>query len=128
MDGLRDRQLLLLLDNCEHVADAVATLVLRMLRAAPGLTVLATSRHRLGVPGEHILTVPCLTLPDPDALCDPQQPSERSESVRLLVQRAAASAPAFTITARNRAAVAQLCRRLDGIPSPSNSQPYVWAR
>ncbi|WMC84192.1 AfsR/SARP family transcriptional regulator [Streptomyces rochei] len=116
VDGLRDRQLLLLLDNCEHVADAVATLVLRMLRAAPGLTVLATSRHRLGVPGEHILTVPCLTLPDPDTLCDPQQPSERSESVRLLVQRAAASAPAFTITARNRAAVAQLCRRLDGIP------------
>lgn len=116
VDGLRDRQLLLLLDNCEHVADAVATLVLRMLRAAPGLTVLATSRHRLGVPGEHILTVPCLTLPAPDTLCDPQQPSERSESVRLLVQRAAASAPAFTITARNRAAVAQLCRRLDGIP------------
>ncbi|MFE2280045.1 BTAD domain-containing putative transcriptional regulator [Streptomyces sp. NPDC059454] len=115
-DRLRDRQLLLLLDNCEHVADAVAALVLRMLRAAPGLTVLATSRHRLGVPGEHILTVPCLTLPDPDAACDAQQPSEHSESVRLLAQRAAASAPAFGITSRNRAAVAQLCRRLDGIP------------
>ncbi|MER7719271.1 BTAD domain-containing putative transcriptional regulator [Streptomyces flaveolus] len=116
VDRLRDRQLLLLLDNCEHVADAVAALVLRMLRAAPGLTVLATSRHRLGVPGEHILTVPCLTLPDPDAACDAQQPPERSESVRLLVQRAAASAPAFGITSRNRAVVAQLCRRLDGIP------------
>ncbi|WP_431992208.1 AfsR/SARP family transcriptional regulator [Streptomyces albogriseolus] len=116
VDRLRDRQLLLLLDNCEHVADAVAALVLRMLRAAPGLTVLATSRHRLGVPGEHILTVPCLTLPDPDASCDAQQPPECSESVRLLAQRAAASAPAFAITPRNRAAVAQLCRRLDGIP------------
>ncbi|MFL9658208.1 BTAD domain-containing putative transcriptional regulator [Streptomyces sp. PB17] len=116
VDALRDRQLLLLLDNCEHVADAVAGLVLRLLRAAPGLTVLATSRHRLGVPGEHILTVPCLTLPEPDAGCDARQPPERSESARLLVQRAAASAPAFAITARNRAAVAQLCRRLDGIP------------
>ncbi|MGC0385801.1 BTAD domain-containing putative transcriptional regulator [Streptomyces sp. SAI-129] len=116
VDGLRDRQLLLLLDNCEHVADAVAALVLRLLRAAPGLTVLATSRHRLGVPGEHILTVPCLTLPEPDAGCDARQPPERSESARLLVQRAAASAPAFAITPRNRAAVAQLCRRLDGIP------------
>ncbi|WP_308293512.1 BTAD domain-containing putative transcriptional regulator [Streptomyces sp. RM72] len=116
VDRLRDRQLLLLLDNCEHVAGAVAALVLRLLRAAPGLTVLATSRHRLGVPGEHILTVPCLTLPEPGAACDARQPPERSESVRLLVQRAAASAPAFGITPRNRAAVAQLCRRLDGIP------------
>ncbi|MGW2171866.1 BTAD domain-containing putative transcriptional regulator [Streptomyces sp. NPDC001705] len=115
-DRLRDQQLLLVLDNCEHVADAVAALVLRMLRAAPGLTVLATSRHRLGVPGEHILTVPSLTLPDPDAAHDAPQPPESSEAMRLLVQRATASAPAFGITSRNRAVVAQLCRRLDGIP------------
>ncbi|MEV5355046.1 BTAD domain-containing putative transcriptional regulator [Streptomyces sp. NPDC052693] len=216
---LRDRRLLLVLDNCEHLVEHVAALVLRLARAAPGLRVLATSRQRLGAPGEHVLTVPSLTLPGPDAdaggagargaegagpagpggatdapgLADasgagtddrlphlrtddpplrsaagdalphshadgalahsraddplrrsqaddalprsracgalPHSPADdalprsrsddpllRSEAVRLLVDRAAASAPAFRLTARNRRAVAQLCLRLDGIP------------
>ncbi|MFF8012835.1 BTAD domain-containing putative transcriptional regulator [Streptomyces sp. NPDC007929] len=62
-DHLRDRRLLLVLDNCEHLVEHVAGLVLRLARAAPGLRVLATSRQRLGTPGEHVLTVPPLTLP-----------------------------------------------------------------
>ncbi|MEU7467672.1 BTAD domain-containing putative transcriptional regulator [Streptomyces sp. NPDC044984] len=123
---LRDRCLLLVLDNCEHLVEHVAALVLRLARAAPGLRVLATSRQRLGVPGEHVLTVPSLTLPGADGQGDgtvrpedtagADDPLLRSEAVRLLVDRAAGSAPAFRLTARNREAVAQLCRRLDGMP------------
>ncbi|GCB45401.1 BTAD domain-containing putative transcriptional regulator [Streptomyces sp. NL15-2K] len=125
---LRDRRLLLVLDNCEHLVEPVAALVLRLARAAPGLRVLATSRQRLGVPGEHVLTVPSLTLPGADvhangtvcpeveAEAGADDPLSRFEAVRLLVDRASGSAPAFRLTARNRAAVAQLCRRLDGIP------------
>ncbi|MGC5039141.1 BTAD domain-containing putative transcriptional regulator [Streptomyces sp. DT190] len=67
---LRDRRLLLVLDNCEHLVEHVAALVLRLARAAPGLRVLATSRQRLGAPGEHVLTVPSLTLPDADERAD----------------------------------------------------------
>ncbi|MFI8092080.1 BTAD domain-containing putative transcriptional regulator [Streptomyces sp. NPDC086080] len=123
---VRDRCLLLVLDNCEHLVEHVAALVLRLARAAPGLRVLATSRQRLGVPGEHMLTVPSLTLPgaegqggDTDRLenaAGADDPLLRSEAVRLLVDRAAGSAPAFRLTARNRDAVTQLCRRLDGMP------------
>ncbi|MGW5639684.1 ATP-binding protein [Streptomyces sp. NPDC003832] len=126
LDHLRDQRLLLVLDNCEHLVDEVAALVLRMARAAPGLRVLATSRHRLAVPGEHILTVPSLTVPEPRApapaertgtvpKADETEP-DRAEAVRLFADRAVAAAPAFRITARNRSSVAQLCRRPDGIP------------
>ncbi|MFE7901492.1 BTAD domain-containing putative transcriptional regulator [Streptomyces sp. NPDC057424] len=116
---LRDRRLLLVLDNCEHLVEHVAVLVLRLARAAPGLRVLATSRQRLGTPGEHVLTVPSLTLPVADGHTGgttADDPLLRSEAVRLLLDRAAGSAPAFRLTARNREAVAQLCLRLDGIP------------
>ncbi|MFJ6556960.1 ATP-binding protein [Streptomyces luteogriseus] len=142
-DHLRDRRLLLVLDNCEHLVEHVAGLVLRLARAAPGLRVLATSRQRLGTPGEHVLTVPSLTLPAVEgttggatarrnpaveasddvaattgvsAASDADDPLLCSEAVRLLLDRSAASAPAFRLTARNRQAVAQLCVRLDGIP------------
>lgn len=113
VERLRDKQLLLVLDNCEHVVHAVAALVVALLRAAPGLRVLATSRQRLGLPGEHVLLVPPLTVP---AREDAELPLTRYEAVGLLVERAAASAPDFQITERNRDAVIQLCQRLDGIP------------
>ncbi|MGW6646718.1 AfsR/SARP family transcriptional regulator [Streptomyces iakyrus] len=128
VDHLRGRRLLLVLDNCEHVVEHVAALVLRLAGAAPGLRVLATSRQRLGTPGEHVLTVPSLTLPTADGHSGSttaavsgdgpaaDDPLLRSEAVRLLLDRAAGSAPAFRLTARNREAVAQLCLRLDGIP------------
>lgn len=108
---LRDRHLLLVLDNCEHLVESVAALAQRLLRSAPGLRILATSRERLGEPGEHVLLVQPLTLPG-----DPERGDDRSESVRLLAARAAAAAPGFGITDRNRRAVLRLCRRLDGIP------------
>ncbi|MFD6993635.1 BTAD domain-containing putative transcriptional regulator [Streptomyces sp. NPDC059943] len=108
-DHLRARRLLLVLDNCEHLVDAAATLVLRLLRAAPDLRVLATSRERLGVPGEHLLLVPCLTLRD-------ERGGGACEAVRLLYDRAAACAVARRTGEGYGASAAELCRRLDGIP------------
>ncbi|MEU9609794.1 BTAD domain-containing putative transcriptional regulator [Streptomyces sp. NPDC048057] len=108
-DRLRDRRLLLVLDNCEHLVGAVAALVLRLLRAAPELRVLATSRERLCVPGEHVLLVPCLTLRDePDGT--------PCEAVRLLVDRSAAGGTPPWADELRAAAATELCRRLDGIP------------
>ncbi|QFG24803.1 BTAD domain-containing putative transcriptional regulator [Actinomadura sp. WMMB 499] len=104
-DHVRDRRLLLVLDNCEHLVDAVAPLVQRLLRAAGELRVLATSRERLGVPGEHVLLVPGLTLRDDGG-------GGACEAVRLLSDRAAACAAPL----RDGGPAAELCRRLDGIP------------
>ncbi|MFI1031303.1 AfsR/SARP family transcriptional regulator [Streptomyces sp. NPDC020951] len=113
VEHLRERQLLLVLDNCEHVAEAVGHLLGTLLRAAPGLRVLATSRQGLRVPGEYLLPVPPLTVP-PERGTPPTL--TRCEAVRLLADRAEACAPHFRITGRNQEAVASLCRRLDGIP------------
>ncbi|MFE0133993.1 BTAD domain-containing putative transcriptional regulator [Streptomyces sp. NPDC059037] len=113
VEHLRERQLLLVLDNCEHVADAAGHLLSTLLAAAPGLRVLATSRQGLRVPGEYLLPVPPLTVPQ-DRGAPPTL--TRCEAVRLLADRAEACAPHFRITARNEEAVGRLCRRLDGIP------------
>ncbi|MCZ4555495.1 BTAD domain-containing putative transcriptional regulator [Rhodococcus maanshanensis] len=111
--ALRSRRLLLVLDNCEHVADSVATLVDLLLGRAPGLRVLATSQEPLAVDGEVLQVVPPLRLPDaePD-LAD----VERSAAVQLFTMRAVATAPGFVLDAGNARAVAAICRRLDGIP------------
>ncbi|MFJ4878539.1 AfsR/SARP family transcriptional regulator [Streptomyces sp. NPDC088745] len=106
---LRTRSVLLVLDNCEHLVDEAAALALRLLRAAPGLRILATSRERFGVPDEHVLVVPGLTLPDP-------QSTAPSEALRLLSERAAGCAPASARGYADSAPAAELCRRLDGIP------------
>jgi predicted ATPase/DNA-binding CsgD family transcriptional regulator len=110
---LEDQQLLVVLDNCEHLTDACAVLASKLLAAAPGLRILATSRHVLGVEGEQILSVPPLTTPHAEV---PAGEATHYESVRLFLDRAAAVAPGFEITDGNRAAVVELCRRLDGIP------------
>jgi predicted ATPase len=102
---LRERSLLLVLDGCEHLVDSCAALVGRLLAAAPGLRILATSRQPLGVGGEHLLQVPPLGTDGPE-----------SEAVELFVQRAAAVLPGFALTDANREAVTALCHRLDGIP------------
>jgi len=97
------RRMLLILDNCEHVVDAAARLVAHLLERCPGLTVLATSREPLGVPGE--LLRPVEPLPQPYAL-------------KLLADRGAAARPGFRIEAdeETAAAAAEICRRLDGLP------------
>jgi len=108
---LEDKQLLLVLDNCEHVGDECAMLAAKLLAAAGGLRVLATSRHTLHVEGEHIL--PVRPLPVPPAEDSGTGPAE---AVTLFTERAAAVSPGFELTPDNRAAVSRICRRLEGIP------------
>jgi predicted ATPase/DNA-binding SARP family transcriptional activator len=111
---LREREALLIVDNCEHVLDAAGELIATLLRACPALRVLATSQSRLGLTGEASWPVPPLILPDP-AATDPQVVAQ-AEAVRLLRDRAALARPGFTLTAQNASAVSEICRRLDGIP------------
>ena len=109
---LEDKQLLLVLDNCEHVADECATLVAKLLAVSAGLRVLATSRHTLHVEGEHILPVEPLPVPR----AEDDVGSGPVEAVTLFVDRAAAVSPGFALTPDNRSAVLRICRRLEGIP------------
>jgi predicted ATPase/DNA-binding SARP family transcriptional activator len=129
---LRDKALLLVLDNCEHLVGACAELVGRLLRAAPRVRVLATSREVLGVAGEAVWPVPPLAVPDPvpevaaepgvAGLAGPGGDGAAPEAlagydaVRLFVERAAAADPGFALDAATAPAVAELCRRLDGLP------------
>ncbi|WP_371659840.1 LuxR C-terminal-related transcriptional regulator [Streptomyces sp. NBC_00280] len=109
---LRDRRLLLVLDNCEHLTDACASLVAAVLGATGSVRVLATSRHRLGLTEEQLLPVSPLATPAPGDVL----PGREFPALRLFADRAAAVAPGFKITDHNRAAVARLCNRLDGLP------------
>lgn len=109
---LGDRELTLVLDNCEHVVETAAELVDALLRSCAGLRVLATSREPLAVQGERSWLVPALSLPTSDTL----EGVEHAESVRLFVERARDVAPDFAVTTDNMRAVADICRRLDGIP------------
>jgi predicted ATPase len=113
LDHLVDRRMLLVLDGCEHLLQPCAALVAAMLRTAPKLRILVTSRHTLGVDGEQVLPVLSLNLPDPGGTV---RAIARCDAVRLLVERAAQVRPGFAVTAANAAAVARLAQRLDGIP------------
>ena len=112
---LRDRHLLLLLDNCEHLLGAVAELVAEVLQASPNLRVIATSREPLQVPGEHVIPVPPLVLPEGNG-GEPLARLRTNEAVMLFAERALAASGAFEVTGSNRASVVSLCRRLDGVP------------
>jgi non-specific serine/threonine protein kinase len=109
-DYLASRHLLLILDTCEHLVDGCAMLSEVLLRAAPRLRILATSREPLDVMGEQALVIPPLDVPASGA------PAAGSESVALFVDRAEAIVPGFALTAANEPAVVQVCRELDGIP------------
>lgn len=112
---LRRRDTLLVLDNCEHNLDAVATLTDTLLRSAPGLRVIATSRQSLGIGGEHVFPVPTLPVPDPEVTLYPGL-AEGYPGVALLADRAAAVVPGFRVNAENQGDVVRLCQRLEGIP------------
>lgn len=114
-DYLQARQVLLVLDQCEHLADACAVLADALLRACLGLRIIATSRHVLGVTGEVTVAVPPMIVPVEAGAADPEE-LLRYEAVRLFTGRAAAVLPGFTLDAGNGAAVAGICRALDGIP------------
>jgi len=109
---LVDRHVLLVLDNCEHLLDAVAAIVDRVLSACPNVRILATSREPLALDGEQVWRVPSLGLPEGDTV----EGIAQSEAVRLFVDRAAAVRPGFVLSTENAPAVAEICRRLDGIP------------
>ncbi|MFD6065305.1 protein kinase domain-containing protein [Rhodococcus wratislaviensis] len=117
LNFLSSRKLLLVLDNCEQVVDAVADLVTELLRHNPNLRVLATSREPLAVAGEATLRVPPLTVPDPD-----REPSlqglPRYDSVSLFTERATTAVSTFELTDSNKSAVTRICHRLDGLPLP----------
>ena len=115
LDHLAPREMLLLLDNCEHLIEGCAGLADALLRTCPGLTVLATSREALRIPGERAWIVPSLSLPDVGSTQGLEE-MMRHEAVRLFVERAAAAAPGFSLTDENAPAVARVCERLDGIP------------
>jgi predicted ATPase/DNA-binding CsgD family transcriptional regulator len=112
---LEDKELLLVLDNCEHLLDAVAALVAEILRATPGVRVIATSREPLQVPGEHVVQVPPLELPPGDGSVTLSQLGH-NEAVMLFTERAVAASGTFELTDSNQTAVVQVCRRLDGLP------------
>ena len=111
-DALRSRQVLLVIDNCEHVVLACAALAERLLRNCPRLRILATSREPLAVQGEVVWRIQPLGLPDGDRLAVLQ----RSEAAQLFVQRAQGVRPDFALSTANAAAVGQICRRVDGLP------------
>jgi predicted ATPase/class 3 adenylate cyclase len=117
---LQHRRLLLVLDNCEHLVAACAIFADSLLRACPGLRILCTTREPLGIAGEVAWRVPSLTQPDPRLLenggSDPVSEIAEYEAVRLFIERAMAVSPGFQITPATAPCVAQVCRRLDGIP------------
>lgn len=115
VEYLRDRRLLLVVDNCEHLVEACAALVDALLRACPVLTVLATSRAPLGVPSEITWRVPSMTLPA-EPVRQPIELLRQFDAVSLFIDRAQQVHPNFTITTDTASAVAQICYDLDGIP------------
>jgi non-specific serine/threonine protein kinase len=112
---LAGRRVLLVLDNCEHVAAGCADLAQALLEATTAVRVLAASRERLDMPGEWAVAVRPLRLPEAGAERDPAALAA-NEAVRLFVERAQMAANRFTLDAASAAAVAEVCRRLDGIP------------
>ena len=115
VDHLQDRESLLVLDNCEHLADACSRLVETLLAETAAVRVLATSRHPLDVTAQHVLEVQPLATPTPGEPLPPR-PALEYPALALFADRAAAVLPGFALTTANQDAVAALCRRLDGLP------------
>ena len=113
-EALQSRQVLLVLDNCEHVVDAAAALADSLLRACPEVRVLATSRRPLAVAGEVVWRITALPLPDGGNLT-PERALD-SPAIRLFAERAMAAVPDFAVTDATALGIAEICRRLDGIP------------
>ncbi|NNH74249.1 LuxR family transcriptional regulator [Nocardia uniformis] len=106
---LANKRLLIILDNCEHLIDACAALVGRIIATTPDVRVLATSREVLGIPGEQVMPVPPLPVRGAGV-------GEDSDAMRLFVERAAAANPGFAASTANRATLAEICGRLEGMP------------
>jgi len=122
IEHLQNHRSLLIFDNCEHLIEACAMFVEKLLQACPNLQILATSREPLGIPGEAIWTVPPMSLPESHPWHDPSSGEialpayQQSEAVQLFLNRAMLVSPNFALTKDNGAWIAEICRRLDGIP------------
>lgn len=114
-DSLKSKEILLVLDNCEHVLGAVAELADALRRNCPNVKLLASSREPISISGEAVYRVPPLSLPDPTRVHTVETLSQ-FEAVRLFIERALNVAPAFAVTNANAPALASICQRLDGIP------------
>jgi predicted ATPase/DNA-binding CsgD family transcriptional regulator len=112
---LKDKELLLLMDNCEHLLGSAAQVATEVIKGAPGVRVLLTSREPLAIAGEHVVPVPPLELPSAQAAESLAQLGQ-NEAVMLFTERAAAASGSFELSGGNQIAVADLCRRLDGLP------------
>jgi predicted ATPase/DNA-binding CsgD family transcriptional regulator len=112
VQALSDRELLIVLDNCEHVLESASRVVVMLAGQCRRVRIMATSRERLDVPGESVFPVPPLELPDDGSV----RAVAGSEAGRLFITRARAANPAFALSAGNSAAVAEVCARLDGMP------------
>ncbi len=115
LDYLQPHEMLLVLDNCEHLVGACAHLAEAVLQACPDLRILATSQEPLRIDGETTWQVPTLPLPDLKRLPSLERLTEY-EAIRLFIERAAAALPGFAVSSRNASSIAQVCHRLDGIP------------
>jgi predicted ATPase/class 3 adenylate cyclase len=115
LEFLKKKQLLILLDNCEHLIDETAHLTESLLQSCSNLRLLVTSRQPLGVSGEQVYRVPSLSIPSADTNPEVSEMMQ-FDAVQLFVARAKASYPKFALTQQNAPAIAQICRQLDGIP------------
>ncbi len=115
IEGIGDKFMLIVLDNCEHLIEAAAALALDLLSACPNLNILATSRESLRIPGEWAFTVPPLDVPKPGQRTD-LAIALNSPAVQLFVERARAVRPDFELTAENLSPVVTICAQLDGLP------------
>ena len=113
--ALRTKQLLLIIDNCEHVIAEAARVAEALMRGCPRLAILASSRERMAIAGESVIRVPSLPAPQPDEAATAARACDYA-AVRLFVERANALGCGFALTDANAATVASICRRLDGIP------------
>ncbi|PBC36015.1 protein kinase [Rhodococcus sp. ACPA4] len=117
IEFLEPRELLLVLDNCEHLVDATAELAATLVRVCPSLRILATSREPLGIGGEAVLRVPSLGVPELERKSSLRE-LPKYDAVSLFAERAAAAVPGFVLTEENAETVGEICRRLDGLPLP----------
>ena len=115
LEGLRQRQLLIVLDNCEHLIDVCAEIAAAVLQSAPAIHIVATSREPLGVAGENVWRVRSLGAPD-TSLALSVETLAAFDATRLFMSRAEAVDPSFRATAANASTIARICERLDGIP------------
>jgi predicted ATPase/class 3 adenylate cyclase len=118
VEAIRQRSTLLIFDNCEHLLEPIAEVAEGLLRRAPDLKLLATSREGLGIAGESLVPVPSMTLPSAASASSADWIAEasRCDAVRLFVERGRAALPSFELTPANVRAIVQICGRLDGIP------------